>query len=96
MNYGRPCHLNCAEALAAGLYICGYVDGASALMEKFTWGPHFLNLNKELLDMYAACRSPEEVIVCQKRYLDRIEKEAAERSREIDLPPSDSSSDEDE
>ena len=62
-------------------------------MEKFTWGPHFIELNKELLDMYATCTNSEEVISCQKEYLDKIDKEAAEKRKEIDFPPSDSESD---
>ncbi|PIO68979.1 putative metal-binding domain in RNase L inhibitor, RLI [Teladorsagia circumcincta] len=97
VNYGRPCHLTCAEALAAGLYIIGHVRAADELMKQFTWGPHFIDLNRELLDSYASCTTHEEVIQKQTDYLNRLEKEAEEsRSRGIDLPPSESDSEEEE
>ncbi|WKY04963.1 hypothetical protein Q1695_005737 [Nippostrongylus brasiliensis] len=97
VNYGRPCHLTCAEALAAGLYIVGHVQAAERLMKQFTWGPHFIELNRELLDIYAGCHTPEEVIRKQTQYLERLDKEAEEsRNRGIDLPPSGSDSDEEE
>ncbi|CAJ0916892.1 unnamed protein product, partial [Mesorhabditis belari] len=67
VNYGRPCKLNCAEALAAGLWICGFQNDAKILMEKFNYGPHFLEMNKDLLEIYAACSSPQEVIKQQKK-----------------------------
>ncbi|KAK6049989.1 Kae1-associated kinase Bud32, partial [Cooperia oncophora] len=82
VNYGRPCHLTCAEALAAGtastivipgvpdvlnvffqgLYIIGHVRAAEELMKQFTWGPHFIDLNRELLDSYASCGTHEEIM----------------------------------
>lgn len=97
VNYGKPCHLNCAEALAAGLYICGWPEGAQKLMEKFTWGPHFIDLNRELLDQYAACSNSDEVIACQAKHLATIDQEAIDvKNREIDLPPSGSDSDEED
>ncbi|VDL66801.1 unnamed protein product [Nippostrongylus brasiliensis] len=97
VNYGRPCHLTCAEALAAGLYIVGHVQAAERVMKQFTWGPHFIELNRELLDIYAGCHTPEEVIRKQTQYLERLDKEAEEsRNRGIDLPPSGSDSDEEE
>ncbi|CAB3409620.1 unnamed protein product [Caenorhabditis bovis] len=90
VNYGRPCHLNCAEAMAAGLYILGFVEAAQELMKPFSWGAHFLELNKEILDIYAACNTPEEVIAAQNAYLARIDAERATQNRDIDLPPTDS------
>ncbi|CAI4227843.1 unnamed protein product [Auanema sp. JU1783] len=92
VNYGRPCKLTCAEALAAGLYIVGYEEAASKLMTAFTWGPHFIELNKELLDMYASCTSSEEVIEKQNKFLERAEQDALEeKNKPIDFPPSESS-----
>ncbi len=61
VNYGRPCKLNCAEALAAAMHICGFPGHARAVMAKFGWGHAFISLNEELLDRYAACKDAEEV-----------------------------------
>lgn len=96
VNYGKPCHLTCAEAMAAGLYILGFQEAASQLMRPFSWGDHFIELNKELLDLYAACHTPEDVIKAQNDYLEKIDREREEHSRDIDLPPSESEEDEDE
>ncbi len=37
VNYGKPCKLSCAEALAAALYICGWQEAAVRLMGRFKW-----------------------------------------------------------
>jgi pre-rRNA-processing protein TSR3 len=37
VNYGKPCKLSCAEALAAALYICGWQEDAQAVMARFKW-----------------------------------------------------------
>ncbi|ETN70845.1 hypothetical protein RB195_001044 [Necator americanus] len=97
VNYGRPCHLTCAEAMAAGLYIIGHIQAAERIMKQFSWGPHFIELNRELLDMYASCGTHEEIIQKQTEYLNKLDKEAEDcRNREIDLPPSGSESEEEE
>lgn len=97
VNYGRPCKLSCAEAFAAALYICGFADSASLVLSKFTWGHSFFELNAELLDLYAACKSAKHVIATQQDYLDNISKRPLDvpEGRRYDLPPSDSEDDED-
>ncbi len=37
VNYGKPCKLSCAEALAAALYICGWKEDAAVVMGRFKW-----------------------------------------------------------
>uniref|UniRef100_A0A0M3K4G7 18S rRNA aminocarboxypropyltransferase n=1 Tax=Anisakis simplex TaxID=6269 RepID=A0A0M3K4G7_ANISI len=92
VNFGKPCELSCVEALAAALYIIDEMNAAELLMSKFKWGPTFLTMNCELLDCYRKCKTPSEIIAAQKKYLERIEAEDAEkRHRPIDLPPSDDS-----
>ena len=37
VNYGKPCKLSCAEALAAALFICGWPHAAVDVMSRFKW-----------------------------------------------------------
>ena len=64
-NYGRPLRLSSAEALAAALYILGEPEQAAAVLDAFRWGPHFLVLNREPLDEYAAAKDSTEVVAAQ-------------------------------
>jgi pre-rRNA-processing protein TSR3 len=87
VNYGKPCKLNCAEAYAAALWIAGFAEDAALCMSKFKWGQGFLDLNEELLNMYAACRDGAEVIEVQNAVLQQWEAERADKgSAELDLP----------
>ena len=95
MNYGKPCKLSCAEALAGALYICGLQDASEVVLSQFSWGHSFFELNSELLDAYAECKSAEEVIAAQQDYLDNISRRpvGALEQDVYGLPPSDSSED---
>lgn len=73
------------------MWIIDEIPGAEALMSKFKWGPSFLKLNEELLNVYKGCSDAKDVIEKQNEYLKRIEEEAkAEKEKPMDLPPSDS------
>ena len=110
VNYGKPCKLNCAEALAATFYITGWKDVARGFMERFSWGPAFIEINKELLDKYSECRDAGEVLAVQEEHLQEARRlqEAKERRKEqaggegrgynddMDLPPSESDASEED
>lgn len=69
VNYGKPTKLSTAEAFAAALYILGDVEGAEAVMSKFKWGPHFLQLNRQPLEDYRRAESSTEVVTAMRGYL---------------------------
>lgn len=88
VNYGRPWRLNCVEALAACFAIVGRMDLATDLLSHFSWGLGFLELNKDLLEIYQQCTDSESVKKAQEEWLEQIEKEIQERkiqSREGDI-----------
>lgn len=78
VNYGRPWRLNCVEALAACFYICGHPEWASEILQHFSYGQPFLDINSQLLKRYAACRTEEEIKKAEETWLEKIEREYAE------------------
>ena len=102
VNYGKPCKLNCVEALAATFYICGFKELASSYMGRFSWGPAFIEVNKELLEKYSKCKDGDEVVMVQNKHLEEMSREKEEKDKRkgeddkvgylqgMDLPPSES------
>lgn len=96
INYGKPCKLSCVEALAAAMYITGFKDEAKWYMGKFSWGHAFIELNETLLDRYAECKNPQDILKVQDEYIKEVEEEKRNRGNDRDMWPSSSSSEEEE
>lgn len=79
VNYGRPWKLNCVEALAACFAIVGHEEWAAALLENFSWGLTFLEINKELLEVYRQCSDSESVEKAQNEWMAKLEEEVRQR-----------------
>jgi len=43
------------------------------LLSKFKWGKTFFDINRDVLDLYAACKTSMDVVAAQKRHLDELE-----------------------
>lgn len=82
VNYGRPWKLNCVEALAACFAITGHLDWAEEVLSHFSWGQAFLQINEDLLEIYAECTDADSINEAQKMWLDEIEAEHARRQEE--------------
>jgi len=69
VNWGKPMKLSSAEAVAATLYIVGFMEQAKALLSKFSFGEQFLLLNQEPLERYSQARTSAEVVAIQSDYI---------------------------
>ena len=69
VNYGKPFKLTTLEAFAASLYILGKTEQAQEILKIYTWGPHFLELNKQPLEEYRAAKNSKEIIEIMKQYI---------------------------
>lgn len=67
-NYAKQHKLSSVEALAATLYITGFVEPAKRLLSPFKWGNTFFTLNHEPLDSYSQAKTPEEMAVAESQF----------------------------
>lgn len=70
--------MNCVEALAAAFFICGHEDWAHEVLQHFSYGEPFLQINSQLLKRYAACKDEEEIKKAEETWLAKIEREYSE------------------
>jgi len=48
------------------------------LLAKFKWGHAFYDVNRDILDMYAACDTADDVSAAEKRHLEELQRSDAE------------------
>lgn len=82
VNYGRPWKLNCVEALAACFAIVGHIDWAEELLQNFLWGLTFLDINKELIEVYQKCTDLKSVEEAQEQWMTKLEEEVKQRKEQ--------------
>jgi pre-rRNA-processing protein TSR3 len=68
INYSKIGKLTTAEALAASLYILGFDNLASSILNKFKWGHTFFDLNRDLLRDYSGAKTHKEIIDISMTY----------------------------
>ena len=68
VSWGKMGRLSSVEALAASLAILGHWEQAVDILQSFTFGEQFLELNKEPLESYANASSREQLTKLQTDY----------------------------
>lgn len=86
VNFGKLTKLTTAEAIAATLYITGFKEEAHKLLEIFTWGHTFFELNQMLLDNYVTAKDSADIVEMQTRLLKTQKREPSKKEIEWDRP----------
>ena len=68
VNYSKINKLTTVEAIAGAAFILGHELLSKTLLEKFTWGHTFFELNQNLLQDYKDANSEDEVIEIIRAY----------------------------
>jgi pre-rRNA-processing protein TSR3 len=68
IHYAQAGLLSSAEALAATLYIGGYVREAERVLSLFKWGETFLTLNREPLKAYLNASSRHDILALESMF----------------------------
>lgn len=61
VKFGQPYRLSTLEALAASLLILGRRPQAEGLLATYSWGPRFLEVNRDALEEYGGAADEQEV-----------------------------------
>ncbi len=69
INYGKPFMLSSIEAVAAALYITGFLETVEKLVGLYKWMNTFIQLNREPLEDYRHAGGVEEYTEIIKSYL---------------------------
>jgi pre-rRNA-processing protein TSR3 len=64
-NYAKATKLSTVEALAGALQIAGFKEEAEKILSIFTWGHTFMELNTDLLEVYASAKDSAEIVKMQ-------------------------------
>eukprot|EP01067_Filipodium_phascolosomae_P007057 Filipodium_phascolosomae@DN5569_c0_g1_i1.p1 len=77
IHYGQPFQLSCVEALSACLSITGFHDCSASLLECFRWGPSFLQVNRDSVEIYLQEGSSSQTMsVAEEDFISSIKEEA--------------------
>ena len=66
MNYGKVSLLTSAEAIAGALFILGEEEEARRVLNAIQWGPHFEELNRDLIELYKSAKNHEEILKIER------------------------------
>jgi pre-rRNA-processing protein TSR3 len=82
VNYGKPWKLNCAEAFAACLFICGMPEFGHQILGCFGSGSNsFYTINEDRLLNYSNCSDSDQVVKVQQNELESLKSLQSSKSK---------------
>ena len=75
--------MNCVEAVAACFCITGHEEWARQVLDHFSWGDAFFEVNRELLDIYASCTDAEDIGRKQEAWMEKLEQEYQDKRNDL-------------
>ncbi|MEA3558295.1 MAG: DUF367 family protein [Candidatus Thermoplasmatota archaeon] len=69
VKFGKWGELSTLEAIASSYYILGNQEIARDLLSIYNWADKFIEINREPLDAYAACKDSTEVVKVQDEFV---------------------------